>query len=139
MAELGEAGPAEHKRIAVLARDLGIGVIAVHAAEYGVPVVNGVDGALAALQLEEGDAVLVKGSRVVGLEVLASALFVRTPPTISVPMAVTWSQLELPFAATCAVLVHVVFDVCPLCDGDLIPEHAHHRCTHCGWRDSCCD
>jgi hypothetical protein len=32
-----------------------------------------------------------------------------------------------------------VFPNCPLCDGDLHPEHAHYRCRRCGWRDSCCD
>ena len=31
------------------------------------------------------------------------------------------------------------FDACPLCGGDLAPEHAHFRCASCGWRDSCCD
>ncbi len=74
MAELGDAGPSEHKRIASLARDLGIDLIAVDAPDYGVPVVHGIEGAEAALQLEDGDAVLVKGSRVAGLEALASAL-----------------------------------------------------------------
>jgi len=28
---------------------------------------------------------------------------------------------------------------CPLCGGTLHPEHAHFRCSGCGWRDSCCD
>ena len=77
MAELGDAGPVEHKRIASFARDLGIELIAVDAPDYGVPVVHGVVGALQALQalqLDDGDAVLVKGSRVAGLEVLAAAL-----------------------------------------------------------------
>jgi len=74
MAELGDAGPREHKRIAALARDLGIELIAVDAPAYGVPVVHGVEGALAVLQLDDGDAVVVKGSRVAGLEALASAL-----------------------------------------------------------------
>lgn len=32
-----------------------------------------------------------------------------------------------------------VFTECPLCGEALIPEHAHFRCTACGWRDSCCD
>jgi hypothetical protein len=31
------------------------------------------------------------------------------------------------------------FAWCPMCDGPLVPEHAHYRCTGCGWRDSCCD
>jgi hypothetical protein len=30
------------------------------------------------------------------------------------------------------------FACCPLCGGELRPEHAHFRCA-CGWRDSCCD
>ena len=28
---------------------------------------------------------------------------------------------------------------CPMCGGDLFPEHAHFKCGACGWRDSCCD
>ncbi|MDH3682982.1 MAG: hypothetical protein OEV40_23890 [Acidimicrobiia bacterium] len=32
-----------------------------------------------------------------------------------------------------------VFDACPHCDAPMAPEHAHYRCTGCGWRDSCCD
>ncbi|MBW4078515.1 MAG: hypothetical protein HIU84_08440 [Acidobacteria bacterium] len=32
-----------------------------------------------------------------------------------------------------------IFDECPLCGSSLSPEHAHFRCTTCGWRDSCCD
>jgi hypothetical protein len=32
-----------------------------------------------------------------------------------------------------------VFPECPLCGGDLTPEHAHFKCFSCGWRDSCCD
>ena len=28
---------------------------------------------------------------------------------------------------------------CPLCGAGLFPEHAHFRCSGCGWRDSCCD
>lgn len=31
------------------------------------------------------------------------------------------------------------FPECPLCGQGLIPEHAHFKCTSCGWRDSCCD
>ncbi|MHB1252012.1 MAG: hypothetical protein ACYC0I_07780 [Acidimicrobiales bacterium] len=32
-----------------------------------------------------------------------------------------------------------IFDECPLCGSALSPEHAHFRCSTCGWRDSCCD
>jgi UDP-N-acetylmuramoyl-tripeptide--D-alanyl-D-alanine ligase len=75
MAELGPSGPAEHLRMAELARALGIDLIAVQAADYGVRVVENVDNALAALaELGDGDAVLVKGSRVAGLERLAASL-----------------------------------------------------------------
>jgi UDP-N-acetylmuramoyl-tripeptide--D-alanyl-D-alanine ligase len=74
MAELGDGGAVEHKRIAALARDLDIEVIAVDAPDYGVEVVHGIDGALDVLQLDDGDALLVKGSRVAGLEVLADRL-----------------------------------------------------------------
>jgi hypothetical protein len=31
------------------------------------------------------------------------------------------------------------FAECPMCGGSLFPEHAHFRCSGCGWRDSCCD
>ncbi|MBA2280313.1 MAG: hypothetical protein M3527_07620 [Actinomycetota bacterium] len=31
------------------------------------------------------------------------------------------------------------FADCPMCGSGLAPEHAHFRCTVCGWRDSCCD
>ena len=31
------------------------------------------------------------------------------------------------------------FECCPMCGGDMAPEHAHFRCGACGWRDSCCD
>lgn len=75
MAELGPAGPDEHQRIAALARDLGIDLIAVDTPDYGVAVVDDVERALAALgSVGEGDAVLVKGSRVAGLEQLAARL-----------------------------------------------------------------
>ena len=84
MAELGPDGPAAHRRIAELARDLGIEVITVDAPLYGVDQANrvrevsSIDGALDALRmvgkLRAGDAVLVKGSRVAGLEELAARL-----------------------------------------------------------------
>lgn len=35
--------------------------------------------------------------------------------------------------------VHAVFERCPQCEGEMREEHAHYRCTVCGWRDSCCD
>lgn len=32
-----------------------------------------------------------------------------------------------------------VFSECPQCGHELSEEHAHYKCTKCGWRDSCCD
>jgi hypothetical protein len=59
--------------------------------------------------------------------------------------ALTWEELELPFdvvaePATCRIGRSPLgtFPCCPLCGGELRPEHAHFRCA-CGWRDSCCD
>ena len=83
MAELGEFAPAEHAAIGALAAELGVRVIAVEAPGYaagdaaGIDV-EGIEGALAALQdlggLAAADAVLVKGSRVAGLERLVERL-----------------------------------------------------------------
>jgi hypothetical protein len=63
-------------------------------------------------------------------------------------MAVEFEELELPFddpadgptAPSCTVARDPMgtFVCCPLCGGELRPEHAHYRCA-CGWRDSCCD
>ena len=75
MAELGDRAPAEHAEISRLAAELGIELIAVDTELYGVEPVTGIDEALEALgPLRSDDAVLVKGSRVVGLERLAAAL-----------------------------------------------------------------
>jgi len=75
MAELGAAGPSEHRRIAAVAESLGIEVVAVGTPEYGVAEVDGVDEAIEAVgPLGPTDAVLVKGSRVAGLERVAARL-----------------------------------------------------------------
>lgn len=75
MAELGADGPVEHRRIAALADELGIHVVAYRTDDYGVASVDDVDHALEALgELGAGDAVLVKGSRVAALEQVAVAL-----------------------------------------------------------------
>jgi UDP-N-acetylmuramoyl-tripeptide--D-alanyl-D-alanine ligase len=82
MAELGLSGPRYHREIGRLARELGVTVLAVGplAREY-VEEADGVwagsaEEALALLDdvVRPGDAVLVKGSRAVGLEVVADAL-----------------------------------------------------------------
>jgi UDP-N-acetylmuramoyl-tripeptide--D-alanyl-D-alanine ligase len=75
MAELGARSEAEHRAVAELAARLGVELIPVGTDAYGVPPVGGIDDALKALgPLRAGDAVLVKGSRVVGLERLAARL-----------------------------------------------------------------
>jgi UDP-N-acetylmuramoyl-tripeptide--D-alanyl-D-alanine ligase len=79
MAELGDQGPAAHEAVAALAEALGVEVVAVAAPAYGrathVTHVPDLDAALAAVgPLGRDDAVLVKGSRVAGLEALATRL-----------------------------------------------------------------
>jgi UDP-N-acetylmuramoyl-tripeptide--D-alanyl-D-alanine ligase len=75
MAELGSRSADDHRSAAKLAGELGIRVIAVAAPEYGADDVADIDSALTALgRLGPGDAVLVKGSRVAGLERLVAAL-----------------------------------------------------------------
>lgn len=80
MAELGESAPAEHLAITARALALGIEVIAVGTTDYGPDArhVADVDAAASALSdLQSGDAVLVKGSRVAALERVAVALAAR--------------------------------------------------------------
>jgi UDP-N-acetylmuramoyl-tripeptide--D-alanyl-D-alanine ligase len=75
MAELGDVAEAEHAAIAELAGELGIRVVALAEPRYGGEQVATVEEAAAALgDLGDGDAVLVKGSRVAGLELLAERL-----------------------------------------------------------------
>jgi UDP-N-acetylmuramoyl-tripeptide--D-alanyl-D-alanine ligase len=75
MAELGDQGPAEHRAIGALADQLGVELVAVGTGDYGRTPVAGVDDALAVIGTLGGDdAVLVKASRVAGLERLAARL-----------------------------------------------------------------
>jgi UDP-N-acetylmuramoyl-tripeptide--D-alanyl-D-alanine ligase len=77
MAELGDRAVSDHRDIAALAVELGVQVVAVGEPAYGVEVVPDVAAAAsraADLGLGEGDAVLVKASRVARLERLAEAL-----------------------------------------------------------------
>lgn len=75
MAELGAGSEVAHREIGALAARLGVRVIAVAAPEYGGENVASVAEAMGALgPLGPGDAVLVKGSRVAGLELLAALL-----------------------------------------------------------------
>lgn len=75
MAELGERAAQDHLAIAALAAELGIELVAVGTPAYGVEPLAGIDEAVEVLgPLGEGDAVLVKASRVAGLERLAQRL-----------------------------------------------------------------
>lgn len=75
MAELGGRHADEHAAAGDLAAELGIELLAVSEPGYGVATVPDIEAALVALgPLSPGDAVLVKGSRVAGLERLAAAL-----------------------------------------------------------------
>ncbi|HUP72596.1 MAG TPA: UDP-N-acetylmuramoyl-tripeptide--D-alanyl-D-alanine ligase [Acidimicrobiales bacterium] len=78
MAELGAGGEAQHRAVRELATSLGIDVLAVAAPAYGGAGVGSVDEALDRIG-EPGpdDAILVKGSRVAGLDVLAARLLER--------------------------------------------------------------
>src|SRR5882757_9910435 len=69
MAELGNRSESEHRRIALVAEGLGIGVVGYETGLYGEAGVTGVDEAVALLRtMGPGDAALVKGSRVARLE-----------------------------------------------------------------------
>jgi len=77
MAELGGYEATAHSEVADLADGFGIDLLAVGTDLYGVAQLAGIDEAsahLAGLALGDGDAVLVKGSRVAGLEALAARL-----------------------------------------------------------------
>ncbi len=69
MAELGRHTDSEHRRVAATAKELGIEVVGYETDLYGQRRVTGIDEAVALLRtMGSGDAVLVKGSRVAGLE-----------------------------------------------------------------------
>jgi UDP-N-acetylmuramoyl-tripeptide--D-alanyl-D-alanine ligase len=78
MAELGDDAPAAHRDVAARARELGIEVRSVAAPAYGVDDTPDIATAIDRLgRLGEGDVVLVKASRVAGLEALAQVLIGR--------------------------------------------------------------
>ncbi|MGQ0831797.1 MAG: UDP-N-acetylmuramoyl-tripeptide--D-alanyl-D-alanine ligase [Microthrixaceae bacterium] len=75
MAELGAESNTAHAAVAAEAARLGVRVVAVAARQYGAEDVDSVEEAVELLgPLGAGDAVLVKGSRVAGLERLAELL-----------------------------------------------------------------
>jgi len=75
MAELGAHSLDAHRQVARVAAELGVRLVAVGTDAYGIDPVPDIDAAVAVLGvLDADDAVLVKGSRVAGLERLAHAL-----------------------------------------------------------------
>lgn len=75
MAELGEDAPQRHAAVGARALELGLELVTVGTADYGVAPCADHDDAVARLgPLAAHDAVLVKGSRVAGLEKLAARL-----------------------------------------------------------------
>jgi UDP-N-acetylmuramoyl-tripeptide--D-alanyl-D-alanine ligase len=69
MAELGDHSEPEHRRVALVAEELGIEVVGYETELYGETHVTGVDEAVALLHtMRPGDSALVKGSRVARLE-----------------------------------------------------------------------
>lgn len=74
MAELGADAPAEHRAIAEYARSLGVEVVAVGTDLYGVEPLDDVDAAIRTVAAPlRGQAVLLKASRVAGLDRIAAA------------------------------------------------------------------
>lgn len=59
----------------------------------------------------------------------------------TIAWAVQQASDELPAMIPCSALwsPYATFACCPMCSGEMLPEHAHYRCGQCGWRDSCCD
>jgi UDP-N-acetylmuramoyl-tripeptide--D-alanyl-D-alanine ligase len=74
MAELGTLEHDEHRRMAELASELGVELLAVDAPEYGVETVSADEVVTRLADLGEDDVVLVKGSRVTELDRIAGAL-----------------------------------------------------------------
>lgn len=75
MAELGERHDDDHRAMAALCDDLGIRLIAFRESAYGPEPVDDFDQVIDRLgDLDPYDAILVKGSRVAGLEKLAARL-----------------------------------------------------------------
>lgn len=79
MAELGDHHDDDHWAMTELAGELGVELIAYQEPAYRVEPFATMDDVIAELgELGDGDAVLVKGSRIAGLEALASTLLSET-------------------------------------------------------------
>jgi UDP-N-acetylmuramoyl-tripeptide--D-alanyl-D-alanine ligase len=75
MAELGDHAAEAHAAIGKLVLELGVDAVALAEPGYGLPVVDDLDAAAAWVgPMAPGEVLLVKGSRVAGLERLADRL-----------------------------------------------------------------
>ena len=75
MAELGDRHDADHQAMAALCAEFNVRLIAFQEPAYGVEPVQDFNGVVAELgELNRFDAILIKGSRVAGLEALAARL-----------------------------------------------------------------
>ena len=70
-----------------------------------------------------------------------AAVATLAPTAISKPPVVTSSATAQDAAAEVAndpVKQCDLSTTCPNCNSQMQPEHAHYRCSECGYRDSCC-
>jgi UDP-N-acetylmuramoyl-tripeptide--D-alanyl-D-alanine ligase len=73
MAELGPTSDDEHRKVAEVAESFGISIIGYQTSAYGSAVVSDVNELLALLRpFASGDVILLKGSRVAGMERVAA-------------------------------------------------------------------
>nr|WP_287393630.1 cyanophycin synthetase [Candidatus Microthrix sp.] len=93
MAELGADAEALHHEMVAQARRLDIEVVAVSTGAYGVDGVQPADAAAALTSLGEGEAALVKGSRVAGLEQIVSQYWPGKGPTLGKLVAIRVAHL----------------------------------------------
>jgi UDP-N-acetylmuramoyl-tripeptide--D-alanyl-D-alanine ligase len=107
MAELGDHSESEHRRIALVAEELGIRVVGYETGLYGEARVTGVEEAVALLRtMGPGDAALVKGSRVMRLEDVVRAYGeVEGVPSLTPGTASGGADADPPLGATTRVTV----------------------------------
>jgi hypothetical protein len=63
-----------------------------------------------------------------------AAIATVAPTAVSRPPAVSERSMDAADAPKQCDLS----TICPNCNTQMQPEHAHYRCSACGYRDSCC-